>query len=138
MNDFAVVVLAAFIGSFCAARASRLLREQGMGETSQKSEPSFTIPVRLADGWWFPKASNPVPPPPPPPAPPTITEGCCRGNVKNEHFREMPKGPPPALQPKPKLTDEEREAVEWCLSLPLLDRDAVRMMPLRELLARLA
>ena len=36
------------------------------------------------------------------------------------------------------LTDEEREAIEWCLSLPMLDRDAVRMMPLRSLLARLA
>jgi hypothetical protein len=36
------------------------------------------------------------------------------------------------------ITDEEREAIEWCLSLPMLDRDAVRMMPLRSLLARLA
>jgi hypothetical protein len=36
-----------------------------------------------------------------------------------------------------RLTDEEREAIEWCLSLPMLDRDAVRMMPLRSLLARL-
>jgi hypothetical protein len=35
------------------------------------------------------------------------------------------------------LTDEEREAIEWCLSLPMLDRDAVRMMPLRSLLERL-
>jgi len=35
------------------------------------------------------------------------------------------------------LTDEEREAIEWCLSLPMLDRDAVRMMPLRSLLKRL-
>jgi len=36
------------------------------------------------------------------------------------------------------LTDAERDAIEWCLSLPMLDRDAVRMMPLRSLLARLA
>jgi len=36
------------------------------------------------------------------------------------------------------LTDEEREAIEWCLSLPMLDRDAVRMMPLRSLLERLS
>jgi hypothetical protein len=35
------------------------------------------------------------------------------------------------------LTDAEREAVEWCLSLPMLDRDVVRMMPLRSLLERL-
>jgi hypothetical protein len=35
-----------------------------------------------------------------------------------------------------RLTDEEREAIEWCLSLPMLDRDAVRMMPLRSLLER--
>ena len=32
--------------------------------------------------------------------------------MKLEHFREMPKGPPPALQPKPTLTDAEREAIE--------------------------
>jgi hypothetical protein len=36
-----------------------------------------------------------------------------------------------------RLTDAEREAVEWCLSLPMLDRDVVRMMPLRSLLERL-
>ena len=36
------------------------------------------------------------------------------------------------------LTDAERGAIEWCLSLPMLDRDAVRMMPLRNLLERLA
>jgi hypothetical protein len=35
------------------------------------------------------------------------------------------------------LTAAEREAIEWCLSLPMLDRDAVRMMPLRSLLERL-
>jgi len=35
------------------------------------------------------------------------------------------------------LTEAEREAIEWCLSLPMLDRDAVRMMPLRSLLERL-
>lgn len=35
------------------------------------------------------------------------------------------------------ITAEEREAVQWCLSLPMLDRDAVRMMPLRKLLERL-
>jgi len=35
------------------------------------------------------------------------------------------------------LTDEEREAIEWCLSLPMLDRDIVTMMPLRSLLERL-
>ena len=37
----------------------------------------------------------------------------------------------------PTLTDAEREAIEWCLSLPMLDRDVVRMMPLRSLLERL-
>jgi hypothetical protein len=36
-----------------------------------------------------------------------------------------------------RLTDAEREAIEWCLSLPMLDRDIVRMMPLRSLLERL-
>jgi hypothetical protein len=36
-----------------------------------------------------------------------------------------------------RLTEEERAAIEWCLSLPMLDRDAVRMMPLRSLLTRL-
>ena len=35
------------------------------------------------------------------------------------------------------LTDAEREAIEWCLSLPMLDRDVVRMIPLRSLLERL-
>jgi len=35
------------------------------------------------------------------------------------------------------LTDEERAAIEWCLSLPMLDRDIARMMPLRSLLERL-
>jgi hypothetical protein len=35
------------------------------------------------------------------------------------------------------LTDEEREAIQWCLSLPILDSDAVRMIPLRSLLERL-
>jgi hypothetical protein len=39
--------------------------------------------------------------------------------------------------PQPTLTDEEREAIEWCLSLPVLDRDIVRMIPLRSLLERL-
>jgi len=39
---------------------------------------------------------------------------------------------------EPTLTDEEREAIEWCLSLPILHCDVVRMMPLRSLLARLA
>jgi hypothetical protein len=36
-----------------------------------------------------------------------------------------------------RLTDAEREAVEWCLSLPMLDRDIVRMMPLRSILERM-
>jgi hypothetical protein len=35
------------------------------------------------------------------------------------------------------LSDAEREAIEWCLSLPILDRDAVRMIPLRSLLERM-
>ena len=35
------------------------------------------------------------------------------------------------------LTDAEREAIEWCLSLPMLDRDIVRMMPLRSILERM-
>ncbi len=41
------------------------------------------------------------------------------------------------LYRSPTLTDEEREAIAWCLSLPVLDRDIVRMMPLRSLLERL-
>ena len=36
-----------------------------------------------------------------------------------------------------RLTDAEREAIEWCLSLPMLDRDVVRMMPLRSILKRM-
>lgn len=36
-----------------------------------------------------------------------------------------------------RLTAEEREAIEWCLSLPMLDRDIVRMMPLRSILERM-
>ena len=40
-------------------------------------------------------------------------------------------------KPQPTLTDAEREAVEWCLSLPILDCDVVRMMPLRNLLERM-
>ena len=36
-----------------------------------------------------------------------------------------------------RLTDAERDAIEWCLSLPMLDRDAVRLMPLRKLMERL-
>jgi len=55
---------------------------------------------------WFPKVTSE-----PPPAPPPITEGSSKGNYKREHFREMPKGPPPALQPKPTLTAAEREAI---------------------------
>ena len=35
------------------------------------------------------------------------------------------------------LTDAEREAIEWCLSLPMLHRDVVRMMPLRSILERM-
>ena len=35
------------------------------------------------------------------------------------------------------LTDAEREAIEWCRSLPMLDRDIVRMMPLRSILERM-
>ena len=38
---------------------------------------------------------------------------------------------------EPTLTETEREAIEWCLSLPMLDRDVVRMIPLRSLLERL-
>jgi len=41
-----------------------------------------------------------------------------------------------SVQGKGTLTDEEQAAIEWCLSLPMLDRDAVRMMPLRSLLER--
>ena len=36
-----------------------------------------------------------------------------------------------------RLTDAEREAIEWCLSLPMLHRDVVRMMPLRSILERM-
>ena len=36
-----------------------------------------------------------------------------------------------------RLTYEEREAIEWCLSLPMLHRDVVRMMPLRSILERM-
>jgi hypothetical protein len=60
-------------------------------------------------GFWLPKATTP--PPPAPPAPPL----------------------PPSLR----LTAEEREAIKWCLSLPMLHCDVVRMMPLRSLLERL-
>jgi hypothetical protein len=35
------------------------------------------------------------------------------------------------------LTDEEREAIQWCLSLPMTHRDAHRMQPLRLLLDRM-
>lgn len=35
------------------------------------------------------------------------------------------------------LTDKEIEAIEWCLSLPILDQDFLRMMPLRNLLERI-
>lgn len=53
-------------------------------------------PIRLADGWWFPKAKNP---PPRPPAPPSITEGRSRGNMKcRRDGRPMPDGPPPSLR----------------------------------------
>ena len=38
---------------------------------------------------------------------------------------------------EPALTDAEREAIEWCLSLPMLHRDIVRMMPLRSILERM-
>ncbi len=38
---------------------------------------------------------------------------------------------------EPTLTETEREAIEWCLSLPMLDRDIVRMMPLRSILERM-
>ena len=38
---------------------------------------------------------------------------------------------------EPTLTDAEREAIEWCLSLPMLDRDIVKMMPLRSILERM-
>jgi hypothetical protein len=51
---------------------------------------------------------------------PAITEGTSRGNMKRDHFREMPKGPPPALQPKPTLTDAERDAIYdglYCLNI---------------------
>lgn len=36
-----------------------------------------------------------------------------------------------------RLTDAERETIEWCLSLPMLDRDAIKMLPLRRLLERM-
>ena len=36
-----------------------------------------------------------------------------------------------------RLTDAELEAIEWCLSLPMLHRDVVRMMPLRSILERM-
>jgi hypothetical protein len=36
-----------------------------------------------------------------------------------------------------RLTAAEREAIEWCLSLPMLHRDVVRMMPLRSILERM-
>lgn len=35
-----------------------------------RHEFDYTVPVRLSDGWWFPKAEGP--PPPPPPAPPRV------------------------------------------------------------------
>jgi hypothetical protein len=86
-------------------------------------------------------------------------EGCCTGNTQEpvawavlhkDHqyvslLREMAEARKVysdaevvPLYRSPTLTDEEREAVAWCLSLPMLDRDAVRMLPLRSLLDRLA
>ena len=82
---------------------------------------------------WFPKATSE--PPPAPPAPPAITEGSSRGNMKREHFREMPKGPPPALQPQPTLTDEERAALTWFAHYGLPEH---RAAALRNLLERLS
>lgn len=38
---------------------------------------------------------------------------------------------------EPTLTSVEREAIEWCLSLPMLDCDIIRMMPLRSILERM-
>lgn len=77
--EFFALVAAAFVGSFIGCNTSRRMREG-----------------RCV---WFPKATQP--PPPAPPAPPPITEGRCLANMKCEHYREMPKGPPPALMPVP-------------------------------------
>jgi hypothetical protein len=77
---------------------------------------------------------------------PAITESNSRGNMKRDHFREMPKGPPPALQPKPTLTDAEREAIEraafalnggedW--SPDVVTKDKQACATLRKLLERL-
>ena len=62
-----------FVGSFLVTvwqnerkrRASQRNREW----FSAMWEQASSEPIRLADGWWYPKASNPVSPPPPP-APP--------------------------------------------------------------------
>jgi hypothetical protein len=77
-------------------------------------------------------------PTPSPPAPPAITEGSSKGNYKREHFREMPKGPPPALQSKPTLTDAERQAIQKALKWALNLRDTgVTADSLRSILERL-
>jgi hypothetical protein len=55
--------------------------------------------------------------------------------MKREHFREMPKGPPPALQPQPTLTDEERAALTWFAHYGLPEH---RAAALRNLLERLS
>jgi hypothetical protein len=55
--------------------------------------------------------------------------------MKREHFREMPKCPPPALQPKPALTDEERAAILTAADLLIGSKPGAT---LRKLLARLA
>lgn len=58
---------------------------------------------------------------------------CCRQLAKSEIIIEDKNAEIERL----KLTDKEIEAIEWCLSLPILHQDFVRMMPLRNLLERI-
>jgi len=83
---------------------------------------------------WFPKVTSE-----PPPAPPAITEGSSKGNYKRDYFREMPKGPPPALQPKPTLTDSERGAIEQAIDAAngMILAEPWAIETLRKLLERL-
>ena len=59
LSMFGVIALSAFVG-YCL----------GVAEAAWPKEVNEDEPIRLADGWWYPKAKNP--PPPAPPAPPSI------------------------------------------------------------------
>jgi hypothetical protein len=56
--------------------------------------------------------------------------------LEHDHIRQDDQIKKLYLSEPTTLTNEEIEAIEWCLSLPVLDRDFVKMMPLRNLLER--